>query len=399
MHCSGFAVLIAALVLLLAQPVGAQLQTYDSRHYRVHTNLPREQAAPLGAHMDLTFQGLARRFRGFEQRTPRVLDLYLFATQEDYIRFLGGHGINATGSGGMFFVQPTVQGLATWVEGQNPQQLISTLQHEGFHQFAWQYIGHGLPIWVNEGLAQYYEDAILQGRRLEVGMADAQRIGVVKRALERGTTLDLLELVAISGDQWGATLNADPGMSQILYAQSWSLVYYLVHGRNGRYQRAFEGYLHLLARGEDSVAAFRRAFGTTNLDPLERQWREFAAQQEPDPVTDAAADLMFLGEGLQHMTQDAGESAPDSFEGLQQLLQRRQFRMTSGGHGLRVEMSAGDDGRFTYTGRGGEQPYQMLPAEREGLLPRITAPMLDPTPTLTWQQEPDGDLVYRIEYR
>ena len=38
-----------------------------------------------------------------------------------------------------------------------------TVQHEGFHQFAHVVIRGDLPIWVNEGLAEYFGEAVFTG--------------------------------------------------------------------------------------------------------------------------------------------------------------------------------------------------------------------------------------------
>ena len=64
------------------------------------------------------------------------------------------------------------------------------LQHEGFHQFAFNHIGEALPTWINEGLAQYFEDAIIVGDKMTTGLANARRVEQVKQALEDGRAMD-----------------------------------------------------------------------------------------------------------------------------------------------------------------------------------------------------------------
>ena len=41
-----------------------------------------------------------------------------------------------------------------------------TVQHEGFHQFAHAVIGGDIPTWLNEGLAEYFGEALFTGGRV-----------------------------------------------------------------------------------------------------------------------------------------------------------------------------------------------------------------------------------------
>ena len=137
------------------------LQVFASHHYHIHTNLSREETVPFGRHMDAVFAQYERRFADYTERHAGLMPLYLFRHQDEYLDFMRHHGIDATGSGGMFFVTHSIRGLATWAHGHSRSQTLRTLQHEGFHQFAWNHLGPNLPTWMNEGLAQYFEDAVI----------------------------------------------------------------------------------------------------------------------------------------------------------------------------------------------------------------------------------------------
>lgn len=86
--------------------------------------------------------------------------------------------------------------------------------------------GRELPIWMNEGLAGYFEDAIFVGGRMEIGLANAQRIALGKRALATGTTIDFETLLDLTSEKWGAILRQDNKRGELLYAQSWSFVHF-----------------------------------------------------------------------------------------------------------------------------------------------------------------------------
>ena len=208
-----------------------------------------------------------------------------FCSPAEYLEFMRYHGIDASGSGGMFFVTHSIRGLATWAQGHSRSQTLRTLQHEGFHQFAWNHLGPNLPTWMNEGLAKYFEDGVSLEHGMELGLGDPDRIARVREALRYKYTVKMDELLSLSNQQWSATLQRNGSRSELLYAQSWSMVYYLIHGDDGRYLRSFEVYLRLLSEGHAHDKAVRSAFGVGALDGIEPRWRRLAVEQQPDPVT------------------------------------------------------------------------------------------------------------------
>ena len=121
------------------------LTRYTSRQYTIYTNLDREETKEFAAHMDAVFSEYKRRFANFTQHDHKAMDLYLFRTQDQYQQFLAEHDINAANTGGMFFIQEDLRGLATWTADKSRTQTFEVLlQHEGFHQFAFAYIGPDL---------------------------------------------------------------------------------------------------------------------------------------------------------------------------------------------------------------------------------------------------------------
>lgn len=375
------------------------LQVFASHHYHVHTNLSRSETVPFGRHMDEVFAQYERRFASYTKREAGLMPLYLFRTQAQYLAFMKKHGIAAEGSGGMFFVTHSIQGLATWAEGHSRAQTLRTLQHEGFHQFAWHYLGRDLPTWMNEGLAQYFEDAVILESGMELGLADPQRIALVRDALEFGYAIDTQALMSLDHKQWSQTLRTNASRSELLYAQAWSVVYFMIHGDDGRYLRSFEVYLRLLSDGHDHDEAFTKAFGLAAERALHDRWRRFAASQTADAVNVAAGRLEFLGAALTYKRQ-RGEPMPRTLGELRLDLQTRGFTLTRTAHGLKQELRADDPTLFTYTRPGGAvSDFMLLEPSARDLPPRIAAPGLSPEPTLVWEHQSDGEPTFEIEYR
>ncbi len=393
------------VILLGVSPASARaaqpfaLKTYNAPHYAVHTDLPRDQAELFALHMERVYANYAQRFKDFHPRNDKPMDLYLFGDQDRYVSFLAGYDIPAQGSGGMFFLNNRIQGLATYTRGRSRSETFSVLQHEGFHQFAFNYIGPNLPIWLNEGLAQFFQDGILIGGSMTLGVADADRIERVRVAIQNNTALPISDVLNISEKDWANTLNTQPDKAALLYAQAWSMTYFLLSVNNGSYQGKMNEYLKLVSRDYPSSEAFRRAFGVSDLSPMDKSWRQYALAQQPDAINAVLTRLEFFAAALNYMAQQ-GESMPRSFGDLRNYLQSRQFTLTRSSPGVSIVYKATDDDLFRFKrNTGGYGRFRLYEPARTDLPPRISAEGLTPEPTLVWSRSEDGELISDIEFR
>ncbi len=393
--------LLGGLVTPADAQVSRELREFSSRNYSVHTTLTRDEARVFAKHMDQIYAEYQRRFAnsGMRPRNNDPMPLYLFRTQFEYQNFLAEFGISGANTGGMFFVQSDVQGLATYVQGKTLTQVFAILQHEGFHQFAYRYFGPDLPIWVNEGLAQYFEDGVLVDQRLHLNSSNAARVASVKAALHGGYCIDFDRIVQINPNDWGRTLNSSPETASLLYDQSWSMVHFLITAEDGRLRRPFEQYLRLIGSGEAPMDAFAQAFGTRETDEFEEVWREFASQAQPDPLGVSRTRLEFLGQGLKFL-HEHGAPMPRSMGQLRSTLRRINFRAISTQHGVERQVSAHDEDVYRYPVGGNKGRYfQMSRPTEDGLLPTLSAPGLEPQPSLVWSRTSDGELMMDIRYQ
>jgi hypothetical protein len=375
-----------------------KLSIYRSAHYRIHTNLTQRETVPFGRHMDALFEQYDKRFRRLSGNTIQRMPLYLFETEQQYDRFLQENGIDATHSGGMFFVTHQFQGLATWTDARSRRKTFEVLQHEGFHQFAWHAFGPSMPVWLNEGLAQYFESAVLnEDGRMTLGLTCAARIDRVKAALAQDDALAIDTLTRITPRQWAGVLRRSPDRANLLYAQSWSLAYFLIHGGEGAHQPKLIDYLERLSRGDRPGDAMLMAFGKGGVKALSQEWQRFALAQHTDEVTAAAERLAFLGTGLR-LVAEQGDTMPESLDALRQTLQRYGLKIRRNDMGVTRSFAAGNETLYRYTRDIGERPFVMLQPERDGLPPRLTAPGLRPEPTLVWYRDRDGKLVQDIVF-
>lgn len=375
-----------------------KLTVYRSKHYRIHTNLSQRETVPFGRHMDALFEQYDKRFRGLGGKQIEPMPLYLLQTEQQYNRFLQEHDIDATHSGGMFFVTHTLQGLATWSDSRSRRQTFEVLQHEGFHQFAWHTIGSGLPIWLNEGLAQYFEHAVINDEgRMSLGLTSRARIDRVKAAIKKGDTLPIATLMRVTSKQWSNVLRNSPDRANLLYAQSWSWTYFLIHSNNGEHQPKLVDYLKRLSEGERPSDALLMAFGKDGLAPLTKDWQRYAMSQQAGDVAEAIDRLSFLGTGLRLLA-NQGQPMPADLDALRDTLQRNGFSLRRIEMGVTRNLSAKNNELFGYSRSNGVRDFVLLSPDQSDLPPRITAPGLDPEPTLVWYRDSDGKLVQDIVY-
>ncbi|MEM7681023.1 MAG: DUF1570 domain-containing protein [Planctomycetota bacterium] len=375
------------------------LRSYRSKHYTVHTNLSRTEAVPYGRHMDAVFEAYSRRFAEFGVQAPRPLPLYLLRTQDDYLAYMAAQGIDARNSGGMFFVTHTLHGLSTWTQGPSRDRTFRVLQHEGFHQFAFVALGPRLPVWANEGVAQYFEDAVVIDGRMRLGQAAPARLRRAQEALRTGEALPLDKLLSMSAEQWIQTLRSSRAESGVLYAQAWSVAWFLIHGDHGTHVDGFKRYLTLVSDGREPALAMSGAFGQNAAERLEPAWRKWVLAQHPDPLHDAAERMGFVAAALRYLA-DQGQPAPRDIEELRQRLTAIGFVLTREAHGVRAAYHADDAGLYRYRRSDGhETDLILLAPSRRDLPPRIYAPGLDPEPTLDWERVEGQGLVSVTRYR
>ena len=310
-----------------------------SKHYRILSDLPADETRIYAEHLDLIYGEYARRLASLPQQAPEIPFVLMFARERDYLEVLRAtYGVNATGSGGMFFITPAGAALAFFTESLPRSRVLHVVQHEGFHQYAHSRFAGKLPPWVNEGLAEFFGEAIVVDGRVIVGQASPGPVHALRKAIEQRQTVDFLRMLTMDLDAWNANVRA--GSAGIQYMQAWSMVQFLGWAEGGRHQRAFEGYLRLIHGGTPSDRAFVQAFGTDDVRSFEDAWKAWASTLEPTAFATAASRMTFLAEGMRSLAR-AGERA-DSLEDLLARLRARDFSIEVTIHGRTERLTPED---------------------------------------------------------
>jgi hypothetical protein len=305
---------------------GLRLYTFDSTAYRITTDVDKDLANDVAAHMDEVFKEYANRFgrAGFKPnpwspvKPGERMPLYVLRRRADYVSYLKNEfGVDARNTGGVFFrTAERESGLATWAEGQGRLQMYSVLQHEGFHQFAASRIAIGLPPWVNEGIAEYFGEGVIVDGKFKVGLLDRERLEHMRRVVKAGETIPFHELMKLDGDEWVKRVAAGNQASSLMYDQAWSVCYFLIHGDKGKPLEtkvrgntagALDAYLLILNQEFvqnpnrfDKAGAFKEVF-SNNLKRFRKEWEDNLAELKPDPWLSSLRHLQILASAFREL--------------------------------------------------------------------------------------------------
>jgi hypothetical protein len=158
-------------------------------------------------------------------------------------------------------------------------QLWRTVQHEGFHQFAASVMTPRLPVWANEGLAEYFGEGIWTGDGLVCGVIPPGRLKRVRQLISQDKILPFADMVGMSHAKWNSPLDIRN------YDQAWSMVQFLAHADEGKYQGPFGGYINELARGTEGQAAFAKHFGR-DIDAFQKRYTQWFSALDDNPTQD-----------------------------------------------------------------------------------------------------------------
>lgn len=272
---------IFSLGLANAAFAQAELRTYQTKYYVLRTDLDEETVKEVDLRMTLMAEEYHRRTSTFSRTINERLPFYLFKEAEDY-HAAGG----MPGSAGVFMGDK----LMAMAGGEKPGPWTwHIIQHEGFHQFVHATIGEGIPPWANEGLAEYFGESVFAGDQFFVGLIPPERLKRVQAAMKNTGFVTLEAMMAMSPDMWNVRLTGAN------YDQAWSMVHFLAHAENGKYQNAFAAFLKEMSRGSDAEKAWQRNFGG-RVDQFEQRWRDYWLNlpENPTEQTYAQATIAIL---------------------------------------------------------------------------------------------------------
>ena len=134
-------------------------------------------------------------------------------------------------------------------QGSNPYEIF---YHEYYHSITVPYFPD-LPVWLSEGLAEFYGHTEIEEKYVGMGRADD-----LPRELKDQPLIPLKVLFKV--DQSSPYYN-EANKTSIFYAESWALTHYLMIGDRQAHKALLIAYLDALSRGKSQDEAATAAFG------------------------------------------------------------------------------------------------------------------------------------------
>ncbi len=235
-------------------------------HFIVASNSPAAQARLVAEQLERVRAVFQKAFPGMRlyPDVPVVVlvpaDQATFADLEPKTWLEQG----AVGRQGMFYRGPDVNYVLVLI-GAAGDDRYRVVYHE-FSHLMLEDNYKSIPLWLNEGLAQFYANMEIEGNNVRLGLPSQYDLELLR--LNRLLPLPTLFAVGHSSPYYN-----EAGLGTMFYAQSWALTDYLMFKNGAPGRGPIDAYLELTAQGLDPVDAAAKAFG--NLDQLQTALQNF----------------------------------------------------------------------------------------------------------------------------
>lgn len=267
--CSLVALLSLAPCVLAGQqikvrmPNGGEVPTgmiaIDTTDYTVYSDLPKPMLSEVTHRLEKMVNEYRDRTESLSsKRDDRKLPLYLFSNRDDYLD-QGGRQDSA----GLF----DGEHLLAYVGMRPDTRAWHVIQHEAFHQYLTGKLGFDVPVWLNEGLAEYFSESMYTGDGFVSGVVPPARLKRLQEAIKDDSLPSVAELVGMPHARWNTQLRQEN------YDMAWSLVQFLAHGDGGKYQDGMVRYVQEARTERMAVRAFDEIFGDAKV--VQERWRTY----------------------------------------------------------------------------------------------------------------------------
>lgn len=243
----------------------------ETEHFSVSSDCPQDTIDDVCTRLENIYKTYSEIFK-YADPVVKKRKVKIFKSKEAYQA-----SVQNEYSGG--FYNERTDELSTFMR----RDMVETLYHECTHMFfdimIASYETGGMPSWINEGTASYFGavELSLEGEAV-TGKVNADLLNTVKQAINGNTCADLKLFFFFPRERF---MNpADPDGTKRMYAQAWSICYFLMKTDNENYKRIIAKYIDGMRTGKDWFEAHQAAFEGIDLPVLESDWKKFILEME-----------------------------------------------------------------------------------------------------------------------
>ena len=235
----------------------------DTDHFSLFSNAGERRTASLASGLEELREVLETLTGGLVFDSPVETRIFVFKNGVTMEPYLLEFRDRSTEVGGYFLA--TQDGNYVVVNATAGEQPFRVVNHEYLH-FVMRNTIPELPLWLDEGLAEYYSTFEISGGKAFIGRVLPGHL----QLLQSGPLLSLEELLAVDS----AALHAgDTSWVAHVYAQSWALTHYLLASSADQAGSA-KALFAAVHQGVDSRSALERAY-QTDLASLEKEVHDY----------------------------------------------------------------------------------------------------------------------------
>jgi len=238
-------------------------KVYDAKsaHYQVFSDIDLAicfEASKILEEAYATYSANLEKVRG-EKKRFRV---YLFSGEAGYNSYKKSFGVKSTmASAGVYI--PTLKQLLIW-NLPDRDSMLKTIRHEGFHQYLDSLTTVTPPVWFNEGLAEYYEQAEKKKGRWLLDTVNTYHLRILTS--QEIKIMPLKDFIYLSYNDFYKN-------ASLCYAQSWAFIHFLRHSTPTN-RKMFNSLFELFQRNLPVRATLEDIFNKIDLDKLEADFKD-----------------------------------------------------------------------------------------------------------------------------
>ncbi len=235
---------------------------YESRHYVVTSDMGRKVCYEIANELEKFYKKYNNHVE--RSRGGGKYPVFFFSGLSGYQTYcrdlLGGEAENELGR-----YYPSLKQLLVW-NSPDKRMVMRTVRHEGFHQYL-DSLTSEAPVWLNEGMAEYFEQAVLVRGRWKDDQLDEDHLRLLGAVGDDRTPLREL----VYTDNWEFRAK-----SALHYAQAWAFVHFL-HNGGRKVEKLLDDVLEALIAGESRKRSLDKVFSDLDWEELEDEFDVYIA--------------------------------------------------------------------------------------------------------------------------
>ncbi len=234
----------------------------ETAHFRFEANIPREALDAYAALLEPFYDFMTRTFQITltQREKKRRLPVFLFRRQDEFRK---KHDEDTGGKSesllGYFVLALGGEQLVFFDIAGDRRETVDVMLHEGTHFII--HLAEPKVIvsrWIHEGCAEYFGSASFDGKRFTTGLVQDGRLLHFQDMIAGGRVLPMEHLLRAGNPYASGDEPVDFKGEE--YAQAWTLVHFLMEGRNGRYRSGFVSFLQKQLQRKGTVAVGDRQY-------------------------------------------------------------------------------------------------------------------------------------------